>query len=99
MAVSSSFEGLKGRNIYADEKSEFSGGHAMVITGYDDKRRAFKLFNSWGPDWGDNRFGWVGYRAMALRGKEFFVMEPEARVVPPPEPPPAPIPQPAPAPR
>ena len=98
MAVSSSFEGLKGRNIYADEKSEFSGGHAMVITGYDDKRRAFKLFNSWGPDWGDNRFGWVGYRAMALRGKEFFVMEPEARVVPPPEPPPAPIPPPAPAP-
>ena len=102
MAVSSSFDDLRGKNIYADEKSGFSGEHAMVITGYDDKRGAFKLLNSWGPDWGDNGFGWVGYRAMALRGKEFFVMEPESRVVPPPEPPPepppAPIPPPAPSP-
>jgi Papain family cysteine protease/Domain of unknown function (DUF4384) len=92
MIVSSSFEDLRGRNIFNDEKSQPSGGHAMVITGYDDKRRAFRLFNSWGTNWGENGFGWVGYRAMALRGKEFYTVE--AEVAPEPKPEPAPPPQP-----
>ena len=99
MAVSSSFDNLRGKNIYTDERSEPNGPHAMVITGYDDKRRAFKLFNSWGPEWGDNGFGWVGYRAMVMRGKEFYTMEPSIEVRPPePEPVPTPSPPPPPAP-
>jgi C1A family cysteine protease len=36
MAVSSSFDNLRGKNIYTDERSEPNGPHAMVITGYDD---------------------------------------------------------------
>ena len=98
MAVSSSFDNLRGKNIYTDERSEPTGGHAMVITGYDDKRRAFKVFNSWGQDWGDNGFGWVGYRAMGLRGKEFYTMEPDTQVKPPEPPPPPPAPPPKPTP-
>jgi len=92
MIVSSTFEDLRGRNIFNDEKSQPSGGHAMVITGYDDRRRAFRLFNSWGTSWGENGFGWVGYRAMSLRGKEFFTIE--AEPLPEPKPEPAPPPQP-----
>lgn len=40
------------------------GGHAMVVTGYDDSRYggSFQLMNSWGNKWGDNGFGWVTYR-------------------------------------
>lgn len=97
MIVSSTFEDLRGRNIFNDEKSQPSGGHAMVITGYDDRRRAFRLFNSWGTSWGENGFGWVGYRAMSLRGKEFFTIEAEPLPEPRPEPAPQP-PTPPPAP-
>ncbi len=36
--------------------------HAIALVGYDDSRRAFRLRNSWGEDWGDKGSVWVGYR-------------------------------------
>ncbi len=39
-----------------------AGGHAMVVVGYDDRREAFKLMNSWGKNWGDQGFIWVKYK-------------------------------------
>ena len=36
-------------------------GHAVVIVGYDDSRRAFKFINSWGETWGFDGFGWISY--------------------------------------
>ena len=33
----------------------------MVIVGYDNSKRAFKVANSWGSDWGDNGYGWIDY--------------------------------------
>ena len=30
-----------------------AGGHCMLLVGYDDDKKAFKLMNSWGADWGD----------------------------------------------
>ncbi len=38
--------------------------HAIVCCGYDDDRGsdgAFKIVNSWGEDWGDDGYVWVGY--------------------------------------
>lgn len=35
--------------------------HAMVLTGYDDNKSAFRLFNSWGQDWGDDGSTWISY--------------------------------------
>ncbi|MCC6280234.1 MAG: C1 family peptidase [Saprospiraceae bacterium] len=39
-----------------------AGGHAMVVVGYDDRKEAFRLMNSWGKNWGDNGFIWVKYK-------------------------------------
>jgi C1A family cysteine protease len=36
-------------------------GHAMVLSGYDDERRAFRVRNSWGDNWGDKGSIWVDY--------------------------------------
>jgi C1A family cysteine protease len=36
-------------------------GHSMVLVGYDDARSAFRLMNSFGPNWGDNGYAWIGY--------------------------------------
>lgn len=33
--------------------------HAIVIVGYDESIKAFKVINSWGKKWGDNGFGWI----------------------------------------
>ena len=35
--------------------------HAMVITGYDDGKHAFRVRNSWGAAWGDNGSIWIDY--------------------------------------
>lgn len=44
-------EGYNGQHAY----------HAMVVTGYDDSKKAFRVRNSWGNSWGDNGCIWVGY--------------------------------------
>ena len=35
--------------------------HAMVLSGYDDSRHAFRVRNSWGTSWGDHGSIWVDY--------------------------------------
>jgi len=39
----------------------FRGGHAVMFTGYDDKRKLLEFQNSWGPDWGDQGYGYLPY--------------------------------------
>ncbi len=38
-----------------------TGGHAMAVVGYDDAKQAFKVRNSWGADWGEAGYCWIGY--------------------------------------
>lgn len=51
--------------ITSDDPDSYNGGHAyhaMMIVGYDDSRKAFRIQNSWGAsDWGDNGYIWVNY--------------------------------------
>ncbi|MGQ9697168.1 MAG: C1 family peptidase [Armatimonadota bacterium] len=37
------------------------GGHAVALVGYDDKRQAFLLRNTWGEKWGDKGYAWLPY--------------------------------------
>ncbi|MFH0799523.1 MAG: C1 family peptidase [Pseudomonadota bacterium] len=40
---------------------QITDGHHMVAVGYDDKKHALKVMNSWGPQWGDGGFAWIDY--------------------------------------
>ena len=46
-------------------KTDLFGGHAMVVVGYDDGRKAFEIMNSWGKAWANQGFVWVRYRDFA----------------------------------
>jgi len=35
--------------------------HAMCVVGYNEKKKAFKLVNSWGEGFGDKGYFWVSY--------------------------------------
>ena len=35
------------------------GGHCVLLNGYNLKRRAFRVHQSWGEDWGDNGEAWL----------------------------------------
>ena len=43
------------------QSSGKTGNHAMTLVGWDDSRKAFKIANSWGENWGDQGYGWVDY--------------------------------------
>lgn len=58
---------LNGEYIYQKFISN-DGGHAMLVVGYDDKRNAFKVVNSWGKEWGNQGFVWIDYKAFKEAG-------------------------------
>ena len=51
-----------------------AGGHAMVVVGYDDRKEAFRLMNSWGKNWGDQGFIWVKYKDFAFFCKYAYAL-------------------------
>lgn len=55
---------------------EETGWHAVVLTGYDDRRSAFRLLNSWGSQWADGGYGWISYDTVIADSRYAFVMEP-----------------------
>jgi C1A family cysteine protease len=76
-----------GNIAYPATSQKVTGGHAVVIVGYDDSyqitnksnkkttKGAFKIRNSWGTGWGDKGYGWLPYEYV-LRGyaSDFWVM-------------------------
>lgn len=52
---------------FPSSKDKLEGGHAVMVAGYDDKRKigkctgALLIRNSWGSEWGDNGYGWLPY--------------------------------------
>ena len=42
-------------------KGKIEGSHAVVIVGYSDHTRLFKILNSWGPSWVLDGFAYVPY--------------------------------------
>ena len=59
------FMGWQGSSVITSDTKDYKGQHAyhaMVVTGYDDSKQAFRVRNSWGStSWGDNGCIWVGY--------------------------------------
>ncbi len=45
--------------------------HCVAIVGYDDAQGAWKIKNSWGPDWGEGGFMWVKYHTCYLETEVF----------------------------
>jgi outer membrane protein assembly factor BamB len=52
-------------------------GHAMVIVGYDDNRKAFKIQNSWGNKWCNNGYIWMNYDILEKVIREAYIMIPD----------------------
>jgi hypothetical protein len=45
--------------VYEPERN--NGAHIVSIVGWDDKKGAWLVKNSWGTNWGNEGFGWVKY--------------------------------------
>jgi C1A family cysteine protease len=64
--------------------------HDVVLVGWDEVRRAWKLRNSWGPDWCNGGYIWIAYGANLVGYEAVWCTAgtPVPRPPPPPPPPP-----------
>ena len=81
MMVGGSFmQNMMGKELWTPTDEDRSqagfGGHAMCVIGYDDRKQAFQLMNSWGPEWGNNGIGWVGYADFKEFVREAYGIDP-----------------------
>ena len=44
-----------------NEQQKGDTGHTVLIIGWDDKKGAWLIKNTWGTDWGENGYGWIKY--------------------------------------
>lgn len=60
--VSDDFSGYTS-GVYNETVNSASAGdgHAVTLVGWDDDQQAWLIKNSWGTDWGDDGYGWIGY--------------------------------------
>ena len=50
---------------YPDTRREKKkGGHAVMAVGYDDRRKAVMVRNSWGTNWGIRGYFWMPYKVI-----------------------------------
>jgi hypothetical protein len=77
--ISEAFQSLKPGTVYdkttAELKDPKEDLHAMVVIGYDDRRRAFYVINSWGRSWGDGGYAWISYRSFLADVVEAYIMD------------------------
>jgi hypothetical protein len=59
--------------IWQSTMGQVRGAHAILLVGYNDSRRAFKLINSYGALWGDSGYGWVEYTHFTRVASEGYV--------------------------
>lgn len=62
--------------------ADYDGNHAICLCGYDDRRSAFRLKNSWGTGWGEGGFAWITYPYILTHGSSAitFISHPEIKL-------------------
>lgn len=67
-------------DLFEEVKSGFKRhklfGHALTVVGYDDKRQAFRVVNSWGTRWADKGLCWINYHDFGLFTRYAFRVYP-----------------------
>ena len=48
-------------NLTYNKNFNALGGHAMLVCGYNDEKKALRLANSWGTGWGEKGYAWMSY--------------------------------------
>jgi len=44
-----------------DKNEQYNMLHSILVVGYDDNKKAFKIINSWGKKWGNSGYLWIDY--------------------------------------
>jgi hypothetical protein len=75
--VSPEWQHHRGGGVFKDTSFDASKDiwHAMTLVGYDERKQAFRLINSWGKGWGDHGYAWLSYEAFGARVRRAAVLD------------------------
>lgn len=62
--------------VFQEGKGEVLGAQSLVILGFNEKKKAFKVWNTWGTEWGENGTLWISYESFPKHTKSIYVAEP-----------------------
>lgn len=74
MRTGSRMRGHRGDGLIESDNAPIYG-HTMLVVGYDDARKAFRIQNSWGRDWGDRGYAWFSYEFWTRSVETAFVVD------------------------
>ncbi|XDD48515.1 cysteine protease [Leptospira sp. WS39.C2] len=63
-------------SIFQQGTGDVLGAQSLVIVGFNDKKKAFKVWNTWGTQWGDQGTLWISYDSFPKHTKSIYVVEP-----------------------
>ena len=100
--ASTAFQKFRGAETFTERAmprdDKKAGWHAMTLVGYDERRQAFRLINSWGRGWGDHGYAWISYDLLQTHIRGAYTLDIGPVTPRPSPPPPSPPPPPAPVP-
>ena len=74
MRTGSRLRGHRGDGVIESDNAPIYG-HTMLVVGYDDTRKAFRIQNSWGRDWGERGYAWFSYEFWTRSVETAFVID------------------------
>jgi len=75
VCVGSEFYKYSSGLFNTDESSSCNTvNHAVVVTGWDDSRGAWRLRNSWGTNWGEDGYMWIAYGTSRIGYRPAYVI-------------------------
>ena len=78
VAFDDTFMDPKGPSTVTDMKIDANAmGHAMLVVGYDEGKKCFRIMNSWGTEWRDGGFCWMTYDAFKKCIRECWIAKDE----------------------
>lgn len=63
--VTKSIYKYRGGKLEYNKRENSIGGHAILITAFDDIHRTFKIINSWGANWGHGGTALLSYKYLS----------------------------------
>lgn len=82
MPITKDYERWHGDGVFHQAERIGDNWHAMALVGYDEDRQAFRLINSWGPNWGDHGYAWIDYATFQALAGEAYALEPASKQAP-----------------
>ncbi|WP_411821448.1 C1 family peptidase [Leptospira sp. 'Mane'] len=66
----------KGSAVYQTISGELLGAQSLILVGYDDGKKAFRVWNSWGKEWGDSGYLWISYSLIQKLTRAAYTVSP-----------------------